>query len=255
MPGAHGEPGSTTLASLGQPLGSHEPWMVHATYLSSERSVHLRKWTDPARCTRLRRAHPRQDLYLGMGADPRAKFPNPRAHPCSKLTEGRNIMFWVNWGAEGSTRAQKLIRVADTGAIITRALVPIRHLYLAALFSADTLATLVVAASQHAQEVRAEITEAFSHWGVVAWPDDPAQYWTHEADPVDEPVVSPEISDAFLGPDWPSPLIGADFQWPAGEEPVAEECPDWGHEVDLEPSEGNDAEEEAPANPATAPLT
>ena len=113
---------------------------------------------------------------------------------------------------------------------------------------------LVVAASRQAQEARAEISEALSHWGAVTWPDDPAQYWTHGADTVDEPVVSPEISDEFLGPDWPSPLTGADFGLLAGEEPVAEEDLDWGHEVDLEPSEGNDAEEEAPADPATAPL-
>ena len=35
---------------------------------------------------------------------------------------------------------------------------------------------------------------------------------------------------------------------------MAKEDLDWGHEVDIEPSEGNDAEEEAPADPATAPL-
>ena len=174
--------------------------MVHATFLANVPSI----WKNgliPHGAPVSAGHTPRQDLYLGMRADPRAKFPNPRTHLCSKLTEGRNIMFWVNWGAEGPTRAQRLMRVTDTSAIVTRTPAPRRHLHLAVLFSADTLAIVVVAASQQAQEARAEITEALSHWGVVTWPDDPAQYWTHEANPVDEPVVSPEIPDAFLRPD------------------------------------------------------
>ena len=160
-------------------------------------------------------------------------------------------MFWVNWGAEGPTREQELMRVTDTGRV------PRRHLYLGVLFAPDTLAIVVVAASRQAHEARAEITAALTHLGVVTWPGDPAHYyWTHGDDHVDEPVVSSELSDALLGPDWPSPLTGADFGLPAGEEPAAEADPDWGHdhEVDLEPSESNDAEEEAPADPATAPL-
>ena len=76
---------------------------------------------------------------------------------------------------------------------------------------------VVVAASQQAHEARAEITEAFSHWGVLTWPDDPAHYWTNDANPVDEPAVSPEIPDDVPGPGWPTPLTGADLHWPEGE--------------------------------------
>ena len=164
-------------------------------------------------------------------------------------------MFWVNWGAEGPTREQALMRVTETGAIITRTRVPRRHLYLGVLFAPDTLAIVVVAASRQALEARAEITAALSHWGAVTWPDDPAQYWTHGDDRINEPVVSSELSDALLGPDWPSPLTGDDFGLPTGEEPAAEADPDWSHdhEVDLEPSGSNDADEEAPAVSATDP--
>ena len=49
---------------------------------------------------------PRQDLYLGLGSDPRVRFPNPRTHPCSKLTEGRNVMLWINWGAVGQPESR-----------------------------------------------------------------------------------------------------------------------------------------------------
>ena len=97
MRACQGHTGGTTLASLGQPLGSHEPWLVHAIFLANDPSI----WKNgliPHGAPVSAGHTPRQDLYLGMGADPRAKFPNPRTHPCSKLTEGRNIMFWVNGG-------------------------------------------------------------------------------------------------------------------------------------------------------------
>ena len=93
------------------------------------------------------------------------------------------------------------MRVTDTGAIITRACVPRRHLYLGVLFAPDTLAIVAVAASRQALEARAEITAALTHWGAVTWPDDPAQYWTHGDNRVNEPMVSSELSDALLGPD------------------------------------------------------
>ena len=170
-----GHTGGTTVASLGQALGSHEAWMLHATSLANVPSI----WSQGLlpHGAPVQPGHtPRQDLYVGLGTDPRARFPNPRTHPCSKLTDGRNIMFWINWGAEDPSQSQKLMRVTDTGAIITRTPAPRRHLYLAVLFSTDTLAMVVVAASQQAHEARAELTEAFSHWGVLTWPDDPTQY-------------------------------------------------------------------------------
>ena len=39
MRACQGHTGGTTLASLGQPLGSHEPWMVHATFLANVPSI------------------------------------------------------------------------------------------------------------------------------------------------------------------------------------------------------------------------
>ena len=226
--------------------------MLHATFLKHFKSI----WTmgliphgAPVPAGRT----PRQDLYFGMGTDPRVLFPNPRTHPCSKLTEGRNVMLWINWGADGPTQEQALMRVTDTGAIITRTPVSRRHLYLWVMFAPDTLAVVVVAASRQALEARAEITAALSHWGAATWPDQPAECWTHEGEHVDEPVVASELSDALLGLDWPSPLTGEDFGLPAGEDPAAEADPDWG--VDrLEPSESNDGDEEAPSVPAPALL-
>ena len=115
-------------------------------------------------------------------------------------------MVWINWGVEDPSQSHHLMRVTETGAIITRTPVPRRHLYLAVLLSHDTVAMVVVAASQQAHEARSELTEAFSHWGVLTWPDDPSTYWTNDADPVDEPPVSPEIPDGVPGPSWPTPL-------------------------------------------------
>ena len=85
-------------------------------------------------------------------------------------------MLWINWGAEGPTREQALMRVTGTGAIITRSRVSRRHLYLGVMFAPDTLAIVVMAASRQALEARAEITAALTHWGAVTWPDDPAEY-------------------------------------------------------------------------------
>ena len=149
------------------------------------------------------------------------------------------------------------MRVTETGAIITRTPVPRRHLCLAVLFLTDTLAMVFVAASQQAHEARAELVEAFSHSVVLTWPDDPTQYWTNDAAPVDEPAVSPEIPDSVPGPNWPTPLTGADLHWPEGEGILAEEVlggdASWSHEVDLESTEGNDAEEDALDAPAPGP--
>ena len=89
-------------------------------------------------------------------------------------------------------------------------------------------------------------------WGVVTWPDDPNQIWTNAATPADEPVVSPEIPAELLGP-WSPPLTGPGFE--PSEEALSEEAPDWSHQVDIEQSEENDAEEEAPAVPATDALS
>ena len=118
---------------------------------------------------------------------------------------------------------------------------------------------VVAAASQQAHEARTELIEAFSHWGVLTWPDDPTRHWTNDAAPVDEPAVSPEIPDGVPRPNWPTPLTGADLHWPEGEGILAEEVPggdaSWSHEVDLDSTEGNDAEEDALDAPAPGPLS
>ena len=129
--GTRGAPSSPRWA---RPLGSHEAWMLHATSLANVPSI-WKQGLLPHGAPVSARPAPRQDLYFGMGTDPRARFPNPRTHPCSKLTDGRNVMFWINWGAEDPSQAQNLMRVTETGAIITRTPVPRRHLYLAVLFS------------------------------------------------------------------------------------------------------------------------
>ena len=81
------------------------------------------------------------------------------------------------------------------------------------------------------------------------WPDDPSTYWTNDANPVDEPAVSPEIPDNVPRPSWPTPLTGADLYWSEDEGTLAEEDPEgeasWSHKVDLDSTEGNDAEEDA----------
>ena len=159
----------TELASLGQALGSHEAWMLHATALANFPSI-WRHGLHPYGAPVQPGHAPRQDLYFGLGTDPRARFSNPRTHPCSKLTDGRNVMVWIIWGVEDPSHPHHLMRVTDTGAIITRTPVPRRHLYLVVLFSHDTVAMVVVAASQQAHEARSELTEAFSHWGVLTWP-------------------------------------------------------------------------------------
>ena len=169
-------------------------------------------------------------------------------------------MVWINWGPDDPSQAQNLMRVTETGAILTQTPVPREHLYLAILFAPDTVAMSVVAASQQAHEARAEIIESFSHWGVLNWPDDPADYWTNDANPVDEPAVSLEIPDDVPGPGWPTPLTEADLHWsdgegaPAGEDPEGEES--WSHKVDLDSTEGNEAEEDAleAFNPPLSPI-
>ena len=53
--------------------------------------------------------------------------------------------------------------------------------------------------------------------------------------------------------------MGADLHWPEGEGILAEEVPggdaSWSHEVDLESTDGNEAEEDALAAPAPGPLS
>ena len=58
MRACQGHTGGTTLASLGQPLGSHAPWMVHAIFLANVPSIWRKRLTYPARSARPRRAHP-----------------------------------------------------------------------------------------------------------------------------------------------------------------------------------------------------
>ena len=138
------------------------------------------------------------------------------------------------------------MRVTDTGAILTRTPVPRQCIYLGVMFAPDTLAVVVVAASRQALEARDDITAALSHWGAVTWPEDPAEYWTHEGEDVDEPVVESEPSDALLGTQWPPPLTGEDVGLPAGEDSAAEADPDWAA-VDLESSSDAEEGEEAPS--------
>ena len=254
-----GHTGDTELASLGQALGCIEAWMLHATSLSLLPSIWKQGLLPHGAPTQRGRA-PRQDLYFGLGTDPRARFPNLRTHPCSKLTNGRNVMIWISWGPGDPAGAQTLMRVTETGAILTRILVSRAHLYLAVLFAPDTVSMVVVAASRQACTARADIMESFSAWGVLRWADDPAEYWTNDANPVDEPTVSPDIPADVLGPDWPTPLTEADLHWseadgdPAGENP--EGGSDWTHHVDLDSTEGNDVEEDAldPPNPPLSPI-
>ena len=188
---------------------------------------------------------PRQDLYLGLGSDPRGQFPNPRKHPCSKLTDGRNVMLWINWGAVGRPGKQSLMRVTGTGAILTRSSVPRQCIYLGVMFAPDTLAVVVVAASRQALEARDDITAALTQWGAVTWPEDPAEYWTHEGEDVDEPFVGSVPHDALLGTEWPSPLTGEDAGLPAGEDSAGEASPDWA--VDIESSDSTEEDEEDPS--------
>ena len=81
------------------------------------------------------------------------------------------------------------MRVTDTGAILTRSAVPRATSTWGSCSHPTTLAVVVVAASRQALEARAEITEALTQWGAVTWPEDPAEYWTHEGEDDDEPVV------------------------------------------------------------------
>ena len=69
------------------------------------------------------------------------------------------------------------MRVAGTGAILTRSAVPRIHIYLGVLFTPDSLAVVVVAASRQALAARSEITEALTEWGAVTWPEDPAEFY------------------------------------------------------------------------------
>ena len=131
-------------------------------------------------------------------------------------------MIWINSGPGDPSEVQTLMRVTETGAILTRTPAPREHLCLAVLFASDTVSMVVVAASQQAHAARAEIIESFSAWGVLNWPDDPAEYWTNDANPVDEPTVSPDIPADVLGPDWPTE---ADLHWSEGKEAPAGEDP------------------------------
>ena len=218
-----GHTGDTELASLGQALGCIEAWMLHATSLANLPSI-WRQGLLPHGAPAQRGQAPRQDLYFRLGTDPRAMFPNPRTHPCNKLIDNRNVMIWTNWGPDDPSHAQNLMTsVTETGAILTRTPVPREHICLAVLFAPDTVAMVVVAASQQAHEARAEIIESFSHWGVLNWPDDPAVYWINDENPVDEPAVSPEIPDDVPGPGWPTLLTEADLHWSEGEGAPTEE--------------------------------
>ena len=70
-----GHTGGTSLACLGQALASHEPWVLHATFLERVPAIWNQGLTPHG--APVRRGHsPRQDLYLGLGSDPRAGFPN-----------------------------------------------------------------------------------------------------------------------------------------------------------------------------------
>ena len=69
-----GHTGGTALASLGQPLGTHEPWMLHATFFKA-RPVHLGKGAGPARHTRFRGAHPSPRSLSRHGDGPKGKVP------------------------------------------------------------------------------------------------------------------------------------------------------------------------------------
>ena len=69
-------------------------------------------------------------------------------------------MLWINWGAEGLPEEQTVMRVTDTGAIITRTPVARRHIYLGVMFASDTVALVVVAASRQAFAARSEITSS-----------------------------------------------------------------------------------------------
>ena len=236
-----GHTGGTSLASLGQPLASHEPWMLHTTFLKHFKSIGLipHGALVPAGRT------PRQDLYLGMGTDPRARFPSvqqadgrPECHALDQLGSG--------WPAAGAGIDESYrhrgnhhphTRVEATP--LPRGHVRTRYL---GCRSGGRLAS--------SPRSTGRITAALSHWGAVTWPDDPAEYWIHEGEHVDEPVVASELSDALLGSEWPSPRTGEDFGLPAGEDPAAEADPDW--RVDPEPSESNDGDEEAPSVPAPA---
>ena len=60
-----GHTGGTSLASLGQALGSHEPWMLHATFLKHLKSIWTRGLIPHGASVPAGRT-PRQDLYLGM---------------------------------------------------------------------------------------------------------------------------------------------------------------------------------------------
>ena len=87
-----GHMGGTGLASLGQALGCNEAWMLHATSLANVPSI-WRQGLLPHGAPVQPGHAPRQDLYFGLGTDPRARFPNPRTHLCCKLTDGRNVMI------------------------------------------------------------------------------------------------------------------------------------------------------------------
>ena len=137
------------------------------------------------------------------------------------------------------------MRVTGTGAILTRSAVPRGCIYLGVMFSSDTLAVVVVAASHQALEARAEITEALTEWGAVTWPEDPAEYWTHGGEDDDEPFVG-SVPPALLGTKWPSPLAIEDAEVAAGDDAAGAATPDWSA-VDLESLASVEEDEEEPS--------
>ena len=117
-------------------------------------------------------------------------------------------MIWINWGPGDPAEAQTLMRVTETRAILTRTPASRAHLYLAVLFTPDTLSMVVVAASQQACAACAALLESFSAWGGLHWPDDPADYWTNDETPVDEPTVAADIPSSVLEPGVADPAHG-----------------------------------------------
>ena len=158
-------------------------------------------------------------------------------------------MLWINWGCVGETGEQTSMRATGTGAILTRSAVPRSHIFLGVLFSPDSLAVVVVAASHQALAAQTEITEALTEWGAVTWPDDPPDdptgYYVGEDD--DEPEVG-SVPPALLGKQWPSPLTREDSEGTAGIDAAVMGGPGWA--VDLESSADAEEGEEGPF-PAT----
>ena len=228
--------------------------MVHATPFTF-----LKQGLQPQRVGKASRQNVRLDLYLGQGTDPRAGAPNPRCHPCSKISSTRNVMIWVYWGADGTRESQALLRVAASGTILTHTLIPREHIYFAVRFDPDSLAMMVVAASQQACSDRLPIVEAFSRWGVLAWPDDAKQYLNNENIQIVEPFTVSEPPATYPGTTWSSPFTSAELALSDEEEVEAEEPWDAEGElrpdfiVDLEPS--GDTDHEAWADDPAAPFS